>query len=65
MQNWILYTLIYAIFIGFFQCAKKKAVEKNSIYEVLAIFSTISFILVSFTRENVFNIGFMSLLIIC
>ena len=64
MQNWILYTLIYAIFIGFFQCAKKKAVEKNSIYEVLAIFSTISFILVSFTRENVFNIGFMSLLII-
>ena len=29
MQNWILYTLTYAIFTGFFQCSKKKAVEKN------------------------------------
>ena len=64
MQNWILYTLIYAIFTGFFQCAKKKAVEKNSIYEVLAVFSTIAFILVALTSNNVFNIGFTPLIIV-
>jgi len=62
MQNWILYTLIYAIFTGFFQCAKKKAVEKNSIYEVLAVFSTISFILVALTSKNIFGIGYTSLI---
>lgn len=64
MENWILYTLIYAIFIGFFQCTKKKAVEKNSIYEVLTIFSTIAFILVALTSKNVFNIGLIPLIII-
>jgi drug/metabolite transporter (DMT)-like permease len=64
MQNWILYTLIYAIFTGFFQCAKKKAVEKNSIYEVLAIFSTIAFLLASLTSKNVFDIGFIPLIIV-
>lgn len=64
MQNWILYTLIYAIFIGVFQCAKKKAVEKNSPYEVLAIFSTIAFILAALISNNVFNIGFTPLIIV-
>jgi len=64
MQNWILYTLTYAIFTGFFQCSKKKAVEKNSIYEVLAIFSTIAFLFASLTSKNVFNIGFTPLIIV-
>lgn len=64
MQNWVLYTLIYAIFTGFFQCAKKKAVEKNTIYEVLAIFSIIAFILSALTSNNVFNIGFIPLIIV-
>ena len=64
MQNWILYTLIYAIFTGFFQCAKKKAVEKNTIYEVLAVFSTIAFILTALTSNKVFNIGFTPLIIV-
>jgi len=64
MQNWRLYTLIYAIFIGFFQCAKKKSVEKNSIYEVLAVFSTISFILAAITSTNAFNIDFIPLIIV-
>lgn len=62
MQIWIIYTLIYAMFKGFFHCAKKKAVEKNSIYEVLAIFSTISFVLALLTSKNVFNVGFNSLI---
>lgn len=62
MQNWILFTLIYAIFNGFFQSAKKKAVEKNSIFEVLAVFTTIAFILSALTSKDVFNIGFIPLL---
>lgn len=62
MQNWILFTLIYAIFNGFFQSAKKKAVEKNSIFEVLAVFTTISFILSALMSKDVFNIGFIPLL---
>lgn len=64
MQNWIIHTIIYAIFTGFFQCAKKKAVEKNSIYEVLAVFSLIAFILVAFTSNNVFNIEMHNIFII-
>jgi len=64
MQNWILYTLIYAIFTGFFQCTKKKAVEKNSVLEVLAIFSTMAFILSALTSKNVLNISYSSLIII-
>ena len=64
MQNWIIYTIIYAMFTGFFQCAKKKAVEKNSIYEVLAVFSLMAFILVAFTSSNVFNIEMHNIFII-
>lgn len=64
MENWMIYTFIYAIFTGFFQCSKKKATEKNSIYEVLALFTTIAFILTLVTSKNVFNIEFLSLVII-
>ena len=44
MNNWILLTILYAIFVAIFESAKKKAVEKNSIYEVLANFSLIAFL---------------------
>lgn len=64
MENWMIYTFIYAIFTGFFQCSKKKATERNSIYEVLALFTTIAFILTLVTSKNVFNIEFLSLVII-
>lgn len=64
MENWMIYTFIYAIFTGFFQCSKKKATERNSIYEVLALFTTIAFILTLVTSKNVFNIEFLSLIII-
>jgi len=64
MKNWVILTFLYATFMGFFQCAKKKSVEKNSIYEVLAWFSLISFILAAFTSKNVFDIDVMSLTII-
>ena len=64
MEKWILYTFLYAVFIGFFQCAKKKSVEKNSIYEVLASFSLISFVLTAITSNNVLDISISSLVII-
>ena len=34
MENWIIFTFLYAIFNGIFQCAKKKSIEKNTIYEL-------------------------------
>lgn len=64
MENWVILTFLYAIFNGFFQSAKKKATEKNSIYEVLAFFSTISFILVAITSKDVFSISLIHLLVI-
>lgn len=64
MQNWILYTIINAIFTGFFECSKKKASEKNSIYEVLAIFSTIAFLIIAFTNRSNLIIEFNTLYII-
>lgn len=56
MEKWIIFTFLYAIFNGIFQCAKKKSLEKNTIYEVLAYFSTIAFGVVAFTSKNVFEI---------
>lgn len=56
MENWVIYTAIYALLMGLFVCSKKKAIVKNSIYEVLAMFSTISFIFISFTSKNAFVI---------
>lgn len=64
MKNWVILTVLYAVFNGLFQCSKKKATEKNSIYEVLAWFSLISLLLVAFTSKNIFTIEWSSLLII-
>ena len=64
MKNWVILTVLYAVFNGLFQCSKKKATEKNSIYEVLAWFSLISLLLVAFTSKNIFTIEWASLLII-
>lgn len=38
MNNWILLTILYSFFMAFFEVTKKKAVQRNSIYEVLAFF---------------------------
>lgn len=56
MEKWIIFTFLYAVFNGIFQCAKKKSIEKNTIYEVLAYFSTIAFLIVACTCKNVFKI---------
>lgn len=64
MENWVILTFLYAICTGLFQCSKKKAVEKNTIYEVLASFTLVAFILVSFISKDVFNIEFKYIVLI-
>lgn len=64
MGIWVIFTFLYAVFISLFDCSKKKTIEKNSIYEVLACFSLIAFVLVAFTSKNVFDIELSYLLII-
>ena len=64
MENWVIFTFLYAIIIGFFYCGKKKSIEKNSVYEVLACFSLIAFILAALISKNVMNIELSNLLMI-
>ena len=64
MNNWILLTILYAIFIAFYESCKKKAIIKSSIYDVLALFSTISFLLVVFITKDAFTIDYTYLLMI-
>ena len=64
MNNWILLTVLYAFFLAFFESSKKKAVEKNSIYEVLAYFSLIAFLLVLAITRDAFRINYSYLPII-
>ena len=58
MSNWILLTILYSFFTALFESAKKKAVEKNSIYTVLTIFTTMSFFLIFLTTKDAFNINY-------
>ena len=64
MENWVAFTFLDSIYKGFFECAKKKASEKNSIYDVLAWFSLIGFLLVAVTSKNVFAVDMSNLFII-
>ena len=64
MKIWILLTVVYALFTGFFEFSKKKALDKNTIYEILAVFSLISFLFACVSAENVFSISSYSLIII-
>lgn len=64
MNNWTLFTILYALFVAFFESAKKKAVERNSIYEVLANFSLIAFLLTFFITRDAFKIDYSYLPII-
>ena len=59
METWVIFTIIYALLMGIFECSKKKAAEKNSIYEVLAIFSTIAFMLTALTCRKVFDLHYL------
>lgn len=64
METWILFTVICAICKGFFESVKKKALEKSSIYEVLAWFCLIAFIISIFINKNVFEIEMMNIFVI-
>lgn len=61
MITWVLYTILYAFFNAFYEGARKKAVGKNTIYEVLAIFSSIAFVLVFIITRDAFTINYMYL----
>lgn len=63
-NNWIIFTILYALFVAFFESAKKKAVERNSIYEVLANFSLIAFLLTFFITKDAFKIDYSYLTLI-
>ena len=64
MKSWIILTFLYGICKGFFDCAKKKATEKNTIHEVLGFFTLFSFILAALNCKNVFDISLIPILII-
>lgn len=64
MTNWIILTVLYAIINGVFQCAKKKSIEKNSIFEVLAVFSLLAFLIAALMTKESIVIGIKPLIII-
>lgn len=64
MEKWIVFVILHSIFLGVYYCSKKKAVEKNSICEVLAIFSTISFFIIATITRDAFNMEMKYLFII-
>lgn len=64
MEKWIIFTLLYALLNGVFECSKKKAIEKSTIYEILAYFSLIAFILVAFFSKNVLEVEWEYIIII-
>lgn len=55
-MSWVLYTLVFGICKGVREGIKKKALAKNSLFEVLFLYTLIGFILVLPTARNVFDI---------
>ena len=58
MDNWILLTIIYALFVSLNEVFRKKATKNNSVYEVLAGYTLIAFILTAFITKDAFDINF-------
>lgn len=56
MKSWIVFSILCAMCKGIYEFSKKKAIEENSIYEVLAWFSLISFLLLALTTKIVWKI---------
>jgi len=52
VKTWIIFILLYGVFNGFLQCAKKKSLEKNTISEVMFFYILISFVLNLFTLKE-------------
>ena len=60
MTSWMILTSIYALSNGMFQCAKKKSLQKNDTFEVLAWFSIVAFFISIFMSPDAFKISFES-----
>ena len=58
MDKWIIFVIIYAMSVSIVENKKKKALKMNSIYEVLAVFSTIAFILSAIITRDAFVIDY-------
>lgn len=58
METWVYFTILHAVFLAFFEASKKKASEKNSIYEVLAFFSLIGFIITAIITRDALAIDY-------
>lgn len=64
MYVWLWMSLASGILYGFYDIFKKKSLEKNSVFDVLALYSLCSFIIVSYEIFNAINIGYYGLLLI-
>ena len=64
MKNWIILTILYAFFVSLDELFKKKATKINSIYELLACYTTIALILSFFITKDIFAIDYSLLPII-
>ena len=64
METWVYLTIFHAMFLAFFEASKKKASEKNSIYEVLASFSLIGFFIVAIITRDALDIDYKYLPVI-
>lgn len=51
---WILLVLLYGVFKGFREIAKKKAMEEHSVMEILFFYSLIAFVLIIPTAKDAF-----------
>ena len=64
MSNWILLMIIDAFVISFSEVFKKKALKKNSIFEVSALFTIIAFLINLFFSKDALSIDYSFLPII-
>ena len=61
---WILYAVLYAIFVGFYNVLRKKACEKTNLLFLLAITNTFGFFLVAFAFTEAMQVSANNLILI-
>lgn len=61
---WIVFLIIYGILIGFYTVLRRKATEKSDVLFVLALSSTIGFLLISWGAGEAFSLHGTSILMI-
>lgn len=58
MSLWVLFIIVYAFIVSFYETSKKKSTEKDSVYHVFFYISLLGFIFTSIISRDVFNITF-------